>query len=115
MSDTPGSIQTKNPTELLRDQVTLLQNVQHSLEGIQESQVKMLESLLRLHTIDRSNLREGVGVHVENINMPFWAIVGFLIKVSIAAIPAAILISILGAVIWLFLGGIVFGLVSALQ
>jgi len=42
-------------------------------------------------------------VKIEDINMPFWSLVGFLIKISIAAIPATIIMSLIFSLIMLVL------------
>ena len=45
-------------------------------------------------------------VVVRDIRMPFWSMVVFLVKLAIAAIPAAIIItSIVAAVVMLVFGG----------
>ena len=38
-------------------------------------------------------------VVIADFDMPFWSLVGFIIKVAVASIPAAIIISIIGFVI----------------
>lgn len=45
-------------------------------------------------------------VTVENINMPFWSLVGFLVKISLAAIPALFILAIVGALMLGILGGV---------
>lgn len=40
-------------------------------------------------------------VKIEDINVPFWALVGFLVKLSIAAIPATIILSFIFGLIML--------------
>jgi hypothetical protein len=58
---------------------------------------------------DGSNL-----VTIRDIDVPFWRIVLILIKWSIAAIPAMIMVAIIYAVIFALLGGIVAGILQAL-
>lgn len=42
------------------------------------------------------NLMEhGLGVRIENFNMPFGAMVGLMVKIAVASIPAAIIFMIL--------------------
>ena len=50
-------------------------------------------------------------VTVENINMPFWALVGFLVKVSLAVIPALFILAFVGLLIL----GLLFGFASVLN
>ena len=45
-------------------------------------------------------------VVITDIKMPFWSMVVFMVKWAIAAIPAFIILAILGVVIAGFLGGI---------
>ncbi len=44
-------------------------------------------------------------VVITDIKMPFWSMVVFMVKWAIAAIPAFIILAILGAVIVGFFGG----------
>ncbi len=39
-------------------------------------------------------------VTIADFNMPFLSMVGFMVKLSIAAIPAAIIITIIAAIFW---------------
>lgn len=51
---------------------------------------------------------------IRNIDVPFWRIVAILIKWSIAAIPAAIFVVILYALIFAILGGVAMGIFEVL-
>jgi len=53
-------------------------------------------------------------VTIRNIDVPFWRIVMILIKWSIAAIPAAIIVGILYAVIFALIGGLAVGVMEVL-
>lgn len=53
-------------------------------------------------------------VTIRNIDVPFWRIVMILIKWSIAAIPAAIVVAILYTLVFALLGGIAVGVMEAL-
>ena len=53
-------------------------------------------------------------VTIRNIDVPFWRIVMILIKWSIAAIPAAIIVGIIYVVIFAVLGGITLGVLEML-
>jgi hypothetical protein len=53
-------------------------------------------------------------ITIRDIDVPFWRIVTILIKWSIAAIPAAIIITILYALIFALLGGIAVGILDAI-
>jgi len=46
-------------------------------------------------------------VIVTNIDMPFWSMVGFMIKWTIAAIPAFLILTILGVVVAAVLAGFI--------
>jgi len=43
-------------------------------------------------------------VSIVDIRMPFWSMVVFLVKLSIASIPAFIILSVLGAAVFALLG-----------
>lgn len=45
------------------------------------------------------------GISIRNINMPFWSMVGLMIKAAFAAIPAMIILSFMFAVITAVFGG----------
>ena len=53
--------------------------------------------------VDRSVQR----VVVTDIDMPLGSMVRFIFKWSVAAIPAAILLSVVGAIVWLSVAGLV--------
>ena len=99
-------VQSKNPTELLQEQVLLLRQVSASLDNLQDMQSQTLESLAGLSALNQRPAAEAMDVYVSNINMPFWAMVGFIIKWSIAAIPAGILMLIIGVLVWAVLAGL---------
>src|SRR5687767_11583312 len=44
-------------------------------------------------------------VTVHDVDMPFWSMVMFLVKLAIAAIPAAIIVTIMVVVVTAFVGG----------
>ena len=45
-------------------------------------------------------------VSIIDIDIPFWSMVTFMVKAAIAAIPAFIILSIIGSVLFTILGGI---------
>lgn len=45
-------------------------------------------------------------VVVVDVKMPFWSMVWFMVKWAIAAIPAFIILAVIGAVLIGFLGGL---------
>lgn len=49
-------------------------------------------------------------VIVTDIKMPFWSMVFFMVKWSIAAIPAIIILVVIGAMVVSALGGLAIGL-----
>jgi hypothetical protein len=52
----------------------------------------------------------GNEVTVVDIKMPFWSMVVFMVKWSIAAIPALLILVVLGMILAGFLGGLTAGL-----
>ena len=53
---------------------------------------------------------EGRQVTIVDIKMPFWSMVIFMVKATIAAIPAFIILAIIWAGILLVIAGIIVGL-----
>ncbi|TDX99373.1 hypothetical protein [Thiohalophilus thiocyanatoxydans] len=49
-------------------------------------------------------------VNIIDIKMPFWSMVIFMVKASIAAIPAFIILSIIGTLIMTVLSGVFGGM-----
>jgi hypothetical protein len=93
----------KNPLELLERQVKLLEDIREfqrlqldqqkdlslRVEQLQKAQEELHEELLTTeHT-----------VAVTDFDMPFSALVGWLVKLAVAAIPATIIMAGLSAVI----------------
>lgn len=110
MTTSPTIEPTKNPTALLHEQVTVLQEIQQSLYAINQNQIKILESLAGLKAYNERLQNEKVGVTVADVNMSFGSMISFMVKWSIAAIPAAITLLVLGALVWIILGGVLSGL-----
>lgn len=46
-------------------------------------------------------------VLITDIKMPFWSMVIFMVKASIASIPAFIILSIIGTIVFSVIGGFV--------
>ena len=96
--------QTRNPTELLYDQTQSLSE----LVVIQKSQKEQIDELQHqnerviglLADLVRDAPDSGMThVKIENINMPFGALIGFLVKVSLASIPAFLILLLIYALI----------------
>jgi hypothetical protein len=49
-------------------------------------------------------------VEIIGFNMPFWSLVGFMIKLAFAAIPAAIIIAIIWGIIGFMFAGVMAGI-----
>lgn len=45
-------------------------------------------------------------VSIKDIKMPFWSMVGFMVKLSVASIPAMVILSILGMFLCMGVAGI---------
>jgi len=57
-----------------------------------------------------SPLRKPTYVVIRDVDMPFFAMVRLLVQVSIAAVPAAIILAILWFCVWVVILGGVFGM-----
>lgn len=115
--ETP-SAQSKQPLALLEDQVQLLsdireiqKNQQAQLEELKIQNIRLIDLLASQQQVDGAGLDH---VKVENFNMPFLSLVGFLIKMTIASIPAAIVVSVLVFAILALLAMLGFGIGGAL-
>ncbi len=101
--------QKKSPTELLAEQTTYLSALvdiqskqKDQITELERQNEKIIESLADL--VDKGD--STLDVNIENINMPFMDLVGFMVKIAIASIPAAIFIGILYAIVIAIFGGI---------
>jgi hypothetical protein len=115
MTDNPQS-NVPSPTALLAAQTQSLADLVE-IQKAQSAQIQALQQQNeRLIGIQVEAKREPAAnrVRIENINMPFWAMVGFLIKLSLASIPAMIILSIIFGLIALLLGGVLSGVFGAL-
>lgn len=54
--------------------------------------------------MEENNLNQ---VRIVDIKMPFWSMVIFMVKASIASIPAFIILSIIGAIVFSVMGSFV--------
>lgn len=86
-----------NATQLLQEQVDAL----NKIADLQRNHSRALEQLkISMAGLGRSSVK------IEDLNMPFFHLVGLMIKIALAAIPAAIILaivySILGALLAFF-------------
>jgi hypothetical protein len=56
------------------------------------------------------NVVEGNPVSIIDIRIPFWRLVAFFVKASIAAIPAAIIVAVIYVLVAGVLGGAIVGI-----
>lgn len=68
--------------------------------------IRIMDILQSIHVEQKNAANAIIHVKVENLNMPFWALVGFLVKVSIASIPAAIIFASMVFLFMALFGGI---------
>lgn len=99
-----------NAVDLLREEVTLLREIKTALVALQDSQVKMQQSLYSRASIDAKSSHDPMDVYIQNMNMPFFSMMGFIVKWMIASIPAGLIVTVFFAfviiVISLFCGGL---------
>jgi AmiR/NasT family two-component response regulator len=111
-------IQQKSPTELLAAQTQSLSELVE-IQNSQKAQIAELKSLnermveLLSKQPQLSFGKDEVHVKIENINMPFVAMVGFIIKASLASIPAAIILALIIGIISVIFGGALAGILSS--
>ena len=107
-------MQPKTPTEELAAQTKSLstlveiQNTQSIQIAQLKSQNEQMIELLSKQQLVRLGTDE-LHVKIEDVNMPFGALVGFMLKISFASIPAAIILAILYLLVVAIFGGILTG------
>jgi hypothetical protein len=102
--------QPEASTSLYKEQVELLNQVvdrqikQDRAVADLKSQNSELINILAAITKNSSGQLDGLAhVKIENANMPFWAMVGLLLKVTFASIPALFVIFILSLIFFLII------------
>ena len=113
-------VQQKSPTELLVAQTQSLSELVE-IQNIQKVQIAELKSQNERMIVLLSKQQpvslgtDEVHVKIENINMPFVAMVGFIIKASLASIPAAIILALIIGIISVIFGGALAGILSSFR
>jgi len=106
-------MQSATPVEMLHTQTQALTELVQ-IQRAQQTQIETLKSQ-NDHLIGLLANQPAAGnatghLKIENFNMPFWSLVGFLIKLSLASIPAMVVMFIILTII----GVILFFVLSAL-
>ena len=93
---------TKSPTELLEAQYETLAAMYANQA---EMDRRILAQLMDIYSLLSSDL---MPIKIEDVNMPFTTMVGFMVKVAVASIPAALIFIVLFAFAWMVIitGGI---------
>jgi hypothetical protein len=114
MSDEIINPEGQNPAAIQPVGTNDLVSLNESIQRLETTQARMLETIAGLYEISRREYSQGILARIKDVEMPFGSMVVFMIKWAIAAIPAAIILLIFGAVIWLLVtlvfGGLLFGL-----
>lgn len=88
---------TKDPAELLRDQVILLSAIQQSLAQIQRQQARLQLAVQQLTEAQEDESE----VCVTDVEMPFLSMVVLIIKWGLAMIPAAAILATVAGLVFL--------------
>ena len=86
------------------------------LVEIQKSQKAQIEKLQRQNEriigllTDAKEKNLLAHVKIEDVNMPFGALIGFLVKVSLASIPAMLILGVIYLLVVALFGGLLAGL-----
>ncbi len=94
------------PVQLLEAQLQYLEGIHKYLEEMYkylDGNHKFLEAIHKTQISDRP-------VRIEDVNMPFVALIGFMVKVAIAAIPAGLIMGL----IYFFVSALFGGLLAAI-
>jgi hypothetical protein len=70
--------------------------------------------LAELEYIRKKGVQDNYGVSIENFNMPFFALVGLMLKVALASIPAILILAFFGFVISMFFSCGILGALDSL-
>lgn len=108
MSDEMINSESQQPTAIQPVGTNDLVSLNQSIQRLETTQARMLESIAGLYEISRREYSQGMLARIKDIEMPFGSMVIFMIKWAIAAIPAAIILLIIGGAVW-FLFALVFG------
>ncbi len=108
------SLSSKNPTELLRDQVLLLNQISANLVDLQKLQQQISKRLSKLHKTQEDHFEERIEVAVTHFYMSFWELVGFLLKFYFAAFVAGVILLPLIFAILFVIGGVAGGIISTI-
>ena len=87
----------KSPTEILEAQYETLA----AMYANQAEQNRRM--VVALENMDDILSKHLIPIKVEDVNMPFTAMVGLMLKIAVASIPAAIIFIVLFACAWLIL------------
>ena len=87
----------KSPTELLQAQYETLTSMY--FDQVEQNR-RMVDAMENMNDIVSNHLTP---VKIEDVNMPFTAMVGLMLKVAVASIPAAIIFIVLFAIAWVVL------------
>jgi len=92
----------KSPEDLLRDQVILLSAIQQSLVQLQRQQSRLMLSVQQL--VEARD--DEIEACVTDVEMPFLSMVVLIIKWGLAMIPAALILTALGALVFVGLSAL---------
>jgi hypothetical protein len=99
-------VQTQSLSELVELQKTLKEQI----TGLSHQNQRIIELL---ENVSEEEPNAGLFyVKIEDINMPFKSMIGFWVKVSLAAIPAMIVLAAIYMIVVFILGSLGFGLGS---
>ena len=97
----------QSPTEILQAQYDVLSNMYEELSA---QNGRMAESLNELNDYI---IKKDIGVRIEDVNMPFLAMVGLMVKIALASIPALLILGVLFGCLWGMLATLGLGFLSS--
>lgn len=106
----------KNPMDVLQLQASRLAEINQAQQeqiGLLKAQNEQLNLILQA-SAKPAAASALTNVKIVNIDISFWDLVGFLIKLTVAWIPAMFVIGILGLIISLIFGGFLGGIFGGL-
>lgn len=108
------TIERKNPTDLLVEQLENLKElVKIQQEQLQIARIQNENMVRTLNIVNEfKDANRYFNIKIQDVNIPFMALIGLLIKVTLASIPAALIIGLLSFLFFIVFGGFLTTLVA---
>ena len=103
-------LEAMSPTELLREQTRLLGEINILIIQAHRTQEKVFSQVADLTQLMDTIQKRGILSRVTEVEMSLGAMVAFMVKWTIASIPAAIIVAGIAVLVFIVLGALGVGL-----